>query len=462
MKKLGLVITDGVGYRNFVLSDFIEEASVGFEKVIIFSCLPKKVYDNLPHNFEVIEISVFEETFYTWFFKKAKEVTHLQLNAKDNFGIRDNLTTTYSKSKSPRGIATRFLHKWTFFFKSENLIQFYNYVQQKTFANNIITKEYLALLKEHQISCLFFTHQRPPYIAPLIYAAEQLKINTTAFIFSWDNLASKGRMAGNFNHYLVWSDLMKKELLLFYKSIKADQVTIVGTPQFEPFVLDRYGYQKGELFKKFDLDINKPTIFFTCNDSSSKNDPIYLNILANSITEEKLKKKVNLIVRTSPAEEPDRFKEISDNYDFIKWNHPDWNISRENHQEAWSQRVPSVEDLNDLKSLLMYCDLNINVLSTITLDSFLFDKPVINPVFGNKQNGMFDDQKFLEYMHLSHLVDSNSTDIVKNEKDFINSVNNILNANDNKRIQRKKFLDLQIGASLQGTSKRIVAVLQEF
>jgi hypothetical protein len=461
MKNLGLVITDGVGYRNYILSDFIKEASVGFEKIIIFSCLPKKVYDNLPHNFEIIEISVFEETFYTWFFKKAKEVTHLQLHAKDNFGIRDNLITTYSKSKSPRGVATRFLHKWSKFFKSEKLIQLYNYLQQKTFVNNTITKEYLALLEEHQIACLFFTHQRPPYIAPLIYAAEQLKINTTAFIFSWDNLASKGRMAGNFNHYLVWSDLMKKELLLFYKSIKPNQVSIVGTPQFEPFVLDKYGYQKEELFEKFDLDIKRPTIFFTCNDSSSENDPIYLNILANAIAEKKLTKDVNLIVRTSPAEEPDRFKEISDNYDFIKWNHPDWNISRENHQEAWSQRVPSIEDLNDLKSLLSYCDLNINVLSTITLDSFLLDKPVINPVFGNKENGMFDDQKFLNYMHLSHLVDSKSTDIVKSEDEFISSINSILNNNDNKRIQRKEFLDLQIGKPLEGTSKRIVEALNK-
>jgi len=27
MKKLGIVITDGVGFRNFMLSDFMDEAS---------------------------------------------------------------------------------------------------------------------------------------------------------------------------------------------------------------------------------------------------------------------------------------------------------------------------------------------------------------------------------------------------------------------------------------------------
>jgi hypothetical protein len=41
MKKLGIVITDGVGYRNFILSDFISATNQIFDEVVIFSCLPK-------------------------------------------------------------------------------------------------------------------------------------------------------------------------------------------------------------------------------------------------------------------------------------------------------------------------------------------------------------------------------------------------------------------------------------
>jgi hypothetical protein len=40
MKKLGVVITDGVGFRNFIASDFLTEAEKTFDKVVIFSCLP--------------------------------------------------------------------------------------------------------------------------------------------------------------------------------------------------------------------------------------------------------------------------------------------------------------------------------------------------------------------------------------------------------------------------------------
>lgn len=459
MKNLGVVITDGVGFRNFILSDFIQEAKANFDGVIIFSCLPKKVYDNFDLDCKIVDLEVFEESFYTWFFRKAKEVTHLQFHAKGNFGITDNLNITKSKAKNPRGYATRFIHKYSKLFHSEKLILKYNKLQQRTFRSNLITKEYVEVLRDNKISMLFFTHQRPPFIAPFIYAAEKLKIKTSAFIFSWDNLASKGRMAGNFDFYLVWSNLMKKELLTFYQSVKENQIAVVGTPQFEPYVLNKYGHNKDIFQNKFRLDPDKPTIFFTCNDASSENDPIYLELLAEFIVQQKLVKDVNLIVRTSPAEEPTRFENYIKKYPFITWNFPDWNISREGHQEAWTQRVPSVADLNDLKSLLQHCDLSVNVLSTITLDAFIFDKPVINPVFGNKTNGWFDDQKFLKYEHLSKLVDSDSTDIVKNENEYLEAINKILSNLDVKKAERTKFLELQIGGLLKGTSKRIAETL---
>ena len=35
MKKIGIVITDGVGYRNFVLSEFLNEISGSTQKMVL-------------------------------------------------------------------------------------------------------------------------------------------------------------------------------------------------------------------------------------------------------------------------------------------------------------------------------------------------------------------------------------------------------------------------------------------
>jgi hypothetical protein len=460
MKKTGIVITDGVGYRNFILSDFMVEAQKQFGRVVLLSCLPKEAYAELDLQCEIIELDVFEESFATWFFRKTKEVAHLQLHRKGNFGITDNFKANYSQTKTPRGYATRLIYRFTNWFHSESWILRYNSWQQLTFKKHPITKKYKQLLNELQLDSLFFTHQRPPYIAPLVLAAEQLHIKTTAFIFSWDNLASKGRMAANFDGYLVWSDLMKEELLTFYASIQPEQVAVVGTPQFEPYILSRYGYSKNEFHQRFGLDAHQPTLLFSCGDvSTSPNDPLYIETLAKAIQNQELTQSVNLLVRTSPAESPERFAPLAEKYPFIRWNYPQWVQARSNHQESWSQRIPTVADVHDLKSVLHYSAININMLSTMSLDFMLFEKPVINTVFGNPTNGLANDQRFLHYAHIEYVVNSNATYITKNEEELIVAVNQALVAPDAKLAQQKALLDLQIGAPLKGTSKRIAEVL---
>lgn len=460
-KALGIVITDGVGYRNFILSDFIQEAEQQFEKVYILSCLPKEVYKEFNFNCEIIELDVFQEKFPTWFFRKAKEVTHLQLHTKGNFGISDNLRATYSKANNFRGIATRFIHKWSKRVHSEQWILRYNRLQQQTFKKNAVTLQYKQLLLEKGIDMLFFTHQRPPYIAPLIFAAEQLQVKTTAFIFSWDNLASKGRMAGNFDYFMVWSELMKEELLKFYKSVKENQIEIVGTPQFEPYVLERYGMSRQDFLQKFQLDGAKKTILFSCGDvTTSPNDPVYIETIAKGILSKEITQEVNLLIRTSPAEEPKRFEVLSKQYPFIRWNYPDWNLARSGHQESWSQRIPSVQDVSDLKSVLQYSDVSVNMLSTMSLDTMLFDKPVVNTVFGSGENGLKDDQRFLQYAHIKKVVDSNAVSIAKNAEELISNLNKCLAEPLYKKEEQKGLIALQIGKPLEGTSKRIAERLR--
>ena len=462
MSKLGIVITDGVGFRNFVLTDFCQKAKESFTEITIFSCLPKEAYKDFEVFFKIIELPVFEEKFPTWFFRKIKEVAHLQLHKSENEGISSNLKKNESKTNSIRGYSTRFIFKVSSFLNSEKWIQRFNRWQQWSFKNNTIVKEYANILKNENIDILFFTHQRPPYIAPLIYQAEQFKIKTASFIFSWDNLASKGRMSGNFNYYLVWSDLMKSELLHFYSSIVNDQIEVVGTPQFEPYVLDRYKSDKIDFINKFKMDTFLKTMCFSCGDvSTSQNDVLYIDTIASAIIDRKIPP-VNFLVRTSPAEDGKRFENLVEKYPFIKWNFPKWELLRKNHQEEWSQRVPTIEDIIDLRSILEFSDLNINMLSTMSLDFMQFNKPVINPAFGNLENGLYDDQRFLRYAHIKNVIKSNATRIVKNKEELINEINLYLEQPDKDTENRKRLFQLQIGKQLEGTSERIATTLRKW
>jgi CDP-glycerol glycerophosphotransferase (TagB/SpsB family) len=461
MKKLAIVITDGVGFRNFIMSDFISEATQQFDSITIYSGLPMSAYDAIPKsNIIIKELDVFVEGRPTWFFRKWKEVAHLQKH-QSFYGMKDNLVVGYPKSNSARSLAVKLIYSFTNWIHSDSSILLAEKLQFSSFSRNNVSQSYLELLREDRPSHIFFTHQRPPFLAPFLYVAQQLKISTSTFIFSWDNLASKGRMLGAFDYFLVWSHLMKSELLYFYPMVKKEYVKVVGTPQFEPYVMPKFETKPEDFYTKFNLDANTKTICYSCADVSiGANDPLVIRAIANAIRKNAIKTKVQLIVRTSPAEDDSRFKAIREEFPEIVWNVPKWILTRENHAESWSQRIPSGEDITDLRSLLENVDLNINMCSTMSLDFMLFDTPVINTVFGNTENGLYDDQRFLNYGHFKKVVDSDSVTIAKNEKELISQINQALENPKERATQRKKMIDLQISKPLEGTSKRIALTLK--
>lgn len=459
MRKLGVVITDGVGFRNFIMSDFITEAAIQFDAIFIYSGLPTTAFPALPENVEVKELTVFKEGRLTWFFRKGKEVAHLQKH-QVNYGMKHNLVAGYPKNNSVRSVLVKFIYFFTRYIHSNQSILFVEKLQFLSFSKNKVTREYIDLLKKDKPSHVFFTHQRPPYLAPFLYAAIQLKIPVGSFIFSWDNLTSKGRMLGTFDYFLVWSHLMKEELITFYPNAKKENIKVVGTPQFEPYVMSKYESSKQELCEKFNLDLNVKTICFSCADSSiGQNDPLVIRTIAKAIREKSIGTPLQFLVRTSPAEGPERFESLKKEFPEIIWNNPKWILTREEHAESWSQRIPSEDDIKDLRAIIQHVDLSVNMCSTMSLDFMLFNKPVINTVFGSSENGLYNDQRFLNYGHLKRVVSSGAVSVAKNENELIEQIKSSLINPELMATQRKKMIELQISESLFDTSKRIAATL---
>ena len=442
------------------MSDFITEALQQFDSIIIYSGLPISAFHSIPkNNIDIKELNVFAEGKATWFFRKWKEVAHLQQHQLF-YGMKDNLVSGYSKNNSARSLLVKSIYFFTRLVHSDSSILLAEKLQFRSFSQNKITRSYSKLLQEDRPTHVFFTHQRPPFLAPFLYATQQLEIPSSTFIFSWDNLTSKGRMMGTFDYFLVWSHLMKAELLYFYPYVPTEKVKVVGTPQFEPYVMSKYETSAEVFYTKFGLDANLKTICYSCADVSiGANDPLVIKTIGNAIRNNAITTKVQLLVRTSPAEDDSRFKFVKEEFPEIVWNVPKWILTRENHAESWSQRVPSEEDIKDLRSLLEYVDLNINMCSTMSLDFMLFDTPVINTVFGNRDNGLYNDQRFLNYDHYKKVVESQAVTIATNETELIKQINETLSNPNLRTSERKSMIDLQISEPLEGTSRRIAETL---
>ena len=128
---------------------------------------------------------------------------------------------------------------------------------------------------------LLCSHHRPPRILPPVLAAKSLGIPTATFIFSWDNLTSKGRIAAPFDHYLVWSELMRQELLRYYPDVSGRSRPRGRRPQFDPYADEDLLWSREEFCRRIGADPSRPLICFSGGDAGTcPEDPEHVRLLA--------------------------------------------------------------------------------------------------------------------------------------------------------------------------------------
>jgi hypothetical protein len=466
--KICLLITDGVGFRNFVLGRFLptmEALGVDWHIISGLSAQALQQYSPYPITDErITEAPVYTETKKAAWWRKVAEVAHL--SHFSTYGMNYNLLNGRPKGSSARAWFRKVQYAIGEWGGKLNAMSTFEQLHHKAASQHALVAHYVDYFRKQKPDLLFVTHQRPPQIVPIVLAAQQLGIPVASFIFSWDNLASKGRTPVRFDHLLVWSQLMKDEALHFYPDMTARQVSIVGTPQFEPYVYEQYGYTETDFRAKVGLHTPKERklLCFSCGDvSTSPNDGEYIALIAEASRRGEWGQPVDLLVRTSPAESPERFAALRARYPEIVWNVPEWVQTRPQHPEPWSQRVPTLADIHLLKSLVQYSDLNVNMCSTMTLDFAVADCPVVNVGWGGI--GAYahwgKDHMFYQFEHYAHIVRSGGAYITHTPQEMLAGIGRALANRQEKSTQRAAMLQMEVGAPLQGTSERMVEILKQ-
>ncbi len=107
------------------------------------------------------------------------------------------------------------------------------------------------------------SHIHAPAAELPVRVAHQKGIRTAAFIFSWDNLSTRGRILPPYDDYFVWHEGMRQELLSLYPSIRPEHVFITGTPQFDFHFQPAFCMTREELCERLGLDPPRPYILYT-------------------------------------------------------------------------------------------------------------------------------------------------------------------------------------------------------
>lgn len=457
-----LLLPDGVGVRNFVLGPFLREAErLGCAHALhgVPAALLPQYQAAAGERAQWHALRPYPDRPLSFVLRNC--LAYAQMYWVDNYPMRLSRNRRVRGSWKTRAAlaAARWLGQAA---ATPRRIQWVDRWHSSVAQRGPEVRHYRQLLRELRPGLLFCSHQRPTHILPPVLAARSLGIPTATFIFSWDNITTKGRIAAPFDHFLVWSDHMRQELLRYYPDVSAERVHVVGTPQFDPYADEDLHWSRAEFCRRVGADPWRPLICYSGGDvGNCPADPAHLAVLMEHIRTGRIGGRPQVLLRPCPVDDGRRFAEIRRRYPDLLTAQPAWVHDGAGH---WDRVMPSAEDVQFLANVTRHADLNINFGSTMTLDFALRDKPVINLAFDVTDPptyGLPMWEYLQQFEHYRPVIEFGAARFARTADELAGHVNAYLQDPSLDREGRRRFAELEVGVPVGQSSRRIVDVLQQ-
>ena len=446
------ILPRGEAIRNFVYTGVVDEIAREAE-ITLLSVVPNEGIEAMMraqcHNFvslkEIRERTVVENmrevldlAHARWLWSKAAQERWLihDNQAKDN-GLR--------WKRNLKKVACRP-------FASRAGLDLLSKVERASSKALKTTDEYVRLFKKLKPSLVFNgSHVHGRVAVQAVQAAQWLGIPTVAFIFSWDNLTSQGRIIPHYDYYLVWNEGLQTQLLEIYNSVKQEQVIVTGSPQFDLHFRPEFHWSRRDFCKKVGADPERPIILYSTGMANHMpGEPVIVERLAAMLREMKEFGPPQLMVRVYPKDHSKRFEEVAARNPDVLFPEIPW-------EPNWL--TPQVEDTYLLTNMLRHAAMGINIASTISLELCMFDKPVIN--VGYNPPGMdispIDFARYYEFDHYRPVVQSGAVNVAWSEDEIRQMIIHALHNPTTFSANRRTLVENMFGHRLDGYSGTRVA-----
>ncbi len=459
--SLVLLIPDGVGARNFLIGPFLRLACASWP-THIFHSIPERhlaAYGNgLNDQLRWQEFVPYRETPISATLRYSLGYAHMHWGDTQAMRYVRSLPVTGSWRRQAVQYAARLTGRIA---ASPAGIKTLDRLLCRATGQLPEVERYGQMLRRINPQVIFCSHQRPPIILPFILAARRLGIPTASFIFSWDNLTSKGRIAAPFDHYLVWSEHMRDELRRFHPDVSNERIHVVGTPQFDPYADQSLLWSREEFFARIGADLSRPLICYSGGDEmTAPEDHLHIRTLMELIREGRIKNNPQVILRPAPVDDGSRYEPVRRDHPELIYARPAWTHTTPGE---WSRVIPSPEDVQFLANLTRHAEVNVNLASTMTLDFAIHDRPVVNVAFDVTDppplgRPLWDF--YYRFEHYQPVVEIGAARFARSRDELVAHVNAYLDDPSLDREARRQLVNLEVGVPIGQSSRKIVEVLK--
>ncbi|MEK7612059.1 MAG: CDP-glycerol glycerophosphotransferase family protein [Patescibacteria group bacterium] len=288
--------------------------------------------------------------------------------------------------------------------------------------------------------------------AEAIVLAKRAGIKTAAINFSWDNLHNGGIHFRRTDYLLVWNEVIRQTAINEY-GYSPHRVLVSGIIRFDHYFKSPPNNNNREAFlKSKGLNPDAKTILLTTTtDGNYPDEDIVLDNLIQARMAGRFPNFPNIFVRMHPKENITKFMRFSHDSSFQNICIEKAGTDRE--VNLGSATELSEEDLDNLKYTLEYSDVIVNYASTITLEAFAFDKPVININYPQQY------ERAYSFRHYKPIVDAGAVRLPKSFNDLVSDINSYLKNPEKDKFARESIVEKLIGHRDGLSYKRSVDLL---
>ncbi|MGD9901843.1 MAG: hypothetical protein AB7U83_00130 [Vicinamibacterales bacterium] len=455
-----MLLPDGVGVRNFLLTAFVRDMSQ-VDDVWMLDVVPEHlqpVYRPHAGRARSARLSPYTESVAAAGLRYALAYAHMFW--ADTRAMRFSLGLGTRGSWKTRGMhrAARLAGALA---ASRRGIRLLARAHAAVVARSSNVAGYERLFREIRPDVLFCSHQRPPVVIPAVIAARSLGIPTATFIFSWDNLCGKGRIPAPFDHFLVWSAHMRDELRTYYPDVPADRIHVVGTPQFDFYADPALAWSREEFFARIGADPARPLVCYSGGDiGNSPEDQHHLRLLVEHVRAGRIRRDTQVLLRPAPVDDGSRFAAVCRDHPDVIVRQPEW-VRTGTHN--WDQILPLPADARFLANLTRHADVNVNLGSTMTLDFAIHDRPVVNVAFDVASPPPFGTPLWDHHYRFEHyrpVIELGAARFARSSEEMAEQVQAYLDDPGLDRDGRRRLVDLQLGRRPGESTAAVIGALR--
>ncbi|HEX3129956.1 MAG TPA: hypothetical protein VH394_21665 [Thermoanaerobaculia bacterium] len=309
--------------------------------------------------------------------------------------------------------------------------------------------EYERRLREHGADLVVSTLPHAHEEAPPAIVARHLGIRTAAWINSWDNLTSKPAYYTGYDHYFVWSERVRSELLRYYPEAGPATVDVTGVPHFDWYRQDSMLMPREELFAAYGFDPRRPLVLYgAATPHLAPSEHLVVERLARDLAATE----TQLLVRTHPGDDGGRFLDLKSNFFALQ-------IPGQRGKGRIDGYCPTDEENREMVSTIQHADVVVNLASTLTLDAAVCDRPVVNVAFDPQPQGSLArtvDKYYTDYDHYRTVVEHGAVRLARSPEELSARITDYLRDPGLDREGRRRVAELWCGP-LDGQSGRRLA-----